>query len=249
MRHSDAEWRWFPLCLVLGALAVMNASGVSGAEAAAPGATKAAPRPSSRELERDVAQFLERYRRFLGCCAASLDAIPAVKALEGEASALLARAQGGVGSELKKLRGFTIQELLTPVERARNDLHAILKKLEQIEEAEEKLEAQELDFFTLHTERRKLQDQLEAIPREFQAPKRAGGPPAGMEIGTTPPTGPEIGTVPPTGPEVGTPGKAGSEIGTTPPSGKEIGTTPPTGKEIGTTPPTGPEIGESPPKR
>lgn len=244
MRQSQAGRRWVPVFMALVALAAVDAPGILVAEAAEPEHTRPGPRLSGREFERDVAQFLERYRRFLGCCAASLEAIPAVKALEAEASALLARAQGGVGSELKKLRGFTVQELLAPVERARNDLRAIRKKLEQIEEAEEKLEAQELDFFTFHTERRKLQDELAAIPLEFQPPKRPGGPPTGVDIGVTPPMGPEIGTVPPTGPEAGTVPPTGREIGTTPPTGKEIGVTPPTGKEIGTTPPTGPEIGE-----
>jgi len=249
MKRSDAGSRWLPLFIVLGALAVITGPNVSNAGAAEPERTRPAPRLSGRELERDVAKFLERYRQFLGCCASSLDGIPEVKVLEEQASTLLAQAQAGVGSELKKLRGFTVQELLAPVEQARNDLRAIRKRLEQIQEAEEKLEAQELDFFTFHTERRKLQDQLEAIPRDFQRPRRPGGPPTGTEIGVTPPMGPEIGTVPPTGPEAGTVPPTGPEIGTTPPTGKEIGVTPPTGKEIGTTPPTGPEIGESHPKR
>ena len=232
MKYWDSGWRSIALLL---ALATIGAP-VLGTGAAEPERAKPAPRLHARDFERDVAQFLERYRRFLGCCAASLDAIPEVNTLEGQASALLAQAQTGIGSELKKLRGFTVQQLLAPVEQARDDLRAIRKRLEQIQEAEDKLEKQELDFFTYHTERRKLQEQLDAIPRDFQAPRRPVGPPAGMEIGTTPPMGPEIGTTPPTGPEVGTPGTTGPAIGTTPPTGKEIGTTPPTGKDIGTTP-------------
>jgi len=233
MRRMSGVGRWVPVFL---ALAIMGAADVSAAGAAETEKTKPAPRLSGRELEREVKQFLERYRRFLECCVTGPDGLTEAKVLEGQASTLLARAQGGVASETKKLRGFTMQELLAPVEQVRNDLRAIRKRLEQIEEAQDKLEKQELDFFTFHTERRKLQEQLDAIPREFQAPRRLGGPPAGMEIGVTPPTGPEIGTVPPTGPEVGTPGTTGPAIGTTPPTGKEIGTTPPTGKDIGTTP-------------
>lgn len=244
MRQAYAGQRWVPVFMALAALAVMDAPGVLISGAAEPQGAKPAPRLHGRALEREVAQFLERYRLFLACCAASLDAIPEVKTLEADASALLAQAQSGTASEMKKLRGFTIQELLAPVERVRDDLRAIRKRLEQIQEAEDKLEARDLDFFTFHTERRKLQDQLDAIPRDYQAPRRPEGPPAGMEIGTTPPMGPEIGTVPPTGPEAGTAPPTGKEIGTTPPTGKEIGSTPPTGKDIGTTPPTGPEIGE-----
>jgi hypothetical protein len=244
MRHSQAGRRWVPVFIALVALAAVDAPGALLAGAAEQEKAKPGVRLQGREFERDVAQFLERYRRFLNCCAADLDSLPEVKALEGQASALLAQAQTGVASELKKLRGFTIQELVAPVEQARDDLRAIRKRLEQIREAEDKLEAQELDFFTFHTERRKLQDELAAIPLEFQPPKRPGGPPTGVEIGVTPPMGPEIGAVPPTGPEAGTVPPTGREIGTTPPTGKEIGVTPPTGKEIGTTPPTGPEIGE-----
>ena len=230
---------WLGLLL----LAAADAPGIAVAAEPAP------PRLQGRELEREVSQFLERYHQFLECCAARLDAMDEVKALEEQAAALLAQAQAGVGSELKKLRGFTVQELLAPVEQVRHDLRAIRKRLEQIQEAEDKLDAQSLDFFTYHTERRKLQDQLEAIPREFQAPRRPGGPPAGMAIGVTPPMGPEIGTVPPTGPEAGTVPPTGPAIGTTPPTGKDIGVTPPTGKEIGTTPPTGPAIREPRQKR
>lgn len=238
MKHSQEAWRWMS---VVFALAVL---GALVAEAAGPEAPHPPARPQGREFERDVRQFLERYRQFLDCCAADLEAIPRVRALEREAAALLEQAQGGVPTELKKLRSFTIRELVGPVERVRDDLRAIRKRLEQIEEAQDKLEAQELDFFTYWTERRNLRDALAAIPREFQAPGRPAGPPTGMEIGTTPPMGPEIGTVPPTGPEAGTVPPTGPEIGTTPPTGKEIGVTPPTGKAIGTTPPTGPEIGK-----
>lgn len=236
MRHSHADRRG---ALVFMAIMAMGAPGVLGAEAAESEQAQTPPRLQGREFERDVAQFLERYRQFLDCCAANLDSLPEVKTLEGQASALLAQAHTGVASELKKLRGFTIHEFVAPVERVRDDLRAIRKRLEQIQKLQDKLEAQDLDFFTFWTERRKIRDALAAIPLEFLPPKRPVGPPTGMEIGVTPPMGPDIGTVPPTGPEVGT----------TQPTGKEIGTTPPTGKEIGTTPPTGPAIGESPPKQ
>jgi hypothetical protein len=231
------------------ALVAMGAPGILVAEAAEPEQTQAHPRLQGREFERDVVQFLERYRQFLGCCAANLDSIPEVKALEGQASALLAQAQTGVASELKKIRGFTIHEFVAPVERVRDDLRAIKKRLEQIQKLQDKLEAQDLDFFTFWTERRKIRDALAALPLEFLPPKRQVGQPTGMEIGVTPPMGPEIGTIAPTGPEVGTVPPTGQEIGVTPPTGKEIGTTPPTGPTIGVTPPTGPAIGESPPKQ
>ena len=234
---------------ILVMLVAMGALGILIADAAEPEHAQPRPRLQGREFERDVAQFLERYRQFLDCCAANLDSLPEVKALEGQASALLAQAQTGVASELKKLRGVTIHEFLAPVELVRDGLRAIKKRLEQIQERQDKLEAQDLDFFTFWTERRKIRDALAAIPLEFLPPRRPGGPPAGMGIGVTPPMGPEIGTVPPTGPEAGTTQPTGKEIGTTPPTGREIGTTPPTGKEIGTTPPTGPAIGEPQPER
>lgn len=241
MKHSQGERRWIPVFFALVMLGTLDAIST---EAAGPETSRPQARPQGREFERDVRQFLERYRQFLDCCAADVEAIPRVKALEHQATVLLEQARSGVPTELKKLRSFTMQELVGPVERVRDDLGAIRKRLEQIEEAWEKLEAQELDFFTYWTERRKLREALAAIPHEFQAPMWPAGPPTGLEIGTTPPMGPEIGTVPPTGPEIGVTPPTGLEIGTTPPTGKEIGVTPPTGKEIGTTPPTGPEIGE-----
>jgi hypothetical protein len=166
-----------------------------------------------RELERDAAQFLERYRQFLECCTADEEALSRVRMLESQAVAILDRARTGVASELKKLRGFTLEAVVAPMERVRDDLRAIRQRIEQIRDAEAKLAAKDLDVFTFWTEHRKLQDALAARPREFPPPARPAGPPTGVDIGVTPPMGPEIGMVPPTG----------LEVGTTPPTGPAIG--------------------------
>lgn len=183
MRRSHAGRRWVP---VLMALMAMGAPGILVADAVEPKHTESSLRLQGREFERDVAQFLEQYRRFLNCCAADLDSLPQVKALEGQALALLAQAQTGAASELQKLRSVTVHEIDTLVERVKDDLRLIKKRFEQIREAQNTLEAKNLDFFTFWTEHRKLQDALAAIPLDFLPPKRPVDPPTSMDIGVTP---------------------------------------------------------------
>lgn len=223
-------------------------SGARLVDAAEQGATRTRPLVQGLDFEREVAQFLDRYRRFLDCCVPNPDALEQVKTLKDQASVLLAQAQTGLPAELQKLRSFTVQEMMAPVEQARDDLRAIRNRLIRINEAEDKLATQNLDFFTFWTEHRKIHDALEAIPAEIRSPKRPTGQPTGVDIGVTLPTGPEAGTVPPTGSDIGTVPPTGPDIGTTPPTGKDIGVTPPTGTGIGTVPPTGPAIGESHPR-
>jgi hypothetical protein len=225
-----------------------NMSGVLLVDAAEQESIRTRPLVQGLDFEREVAQFLDRYRRFLDCCVPNLDALEQVKTLEDQASALLAQAQTGLPAELQKLRSFTVHEMMAPVEQARDDLRAIRNRLIRIREVEDKLATQGLDFFTFWTEHRKIRDALEAIPSEIRSLERPTGQPTGVDIGVTLPTGPEAGTVPPTGSDIGTVPPTGPDIGTTPPTGKDIGVTPPTGTGIGTVPPTGPAIGESHPR-
>ncbi len=195
------------------------------------------------EMPGEVSRFLGRYREFLECCPHDVGSLDRLEALEEQATDLLRVAQRGLFSEQIRLRGFWLRELIPPVARARDDLRAIKQRLEQIREAMEQLESMEYELEA--RERRRLEQEQEAIKREFRPRLPPPSPPTGVEIGVTPPMGPGIGTVPPTGPEIGVAPPTGLEVGVTPPTGREIGQTPPTGFEIGTAGRVGPEIGES----
>jgi hypothetical protein len=246
-RHCRSQWLVRAPAVLVAIGMFCGASGVLFVDGAEQESTQTRPLVQGLDFEREVAQFLDRYRRFFDCCVTNLDALEQVKTLEDQASALLAQAQTGLPAELQKLRSFTLGEMMTPVEQARDGLREIRKRLDRIREEEDRLATQDPDFFTFWTEHRKIRDALEAIPSEIRSPKRSTGQPTGVDIGVTLPTGPEAGTLPPTGSDIGTVPPTGPDIGTTPTTGKDIGATPPTGTEIGTVPPTGPAIGESHP--
>lgn len=190
-----------------------------------------------------VGAFLRDYRAFLDCCTNNVESLDMIEELEDLASDLLKTAQTNLFSEQMKLRGFTLRELIPPVARARDELRVIKKRLERIGEAEETLPT--LDFESAGRARRRIQEEEEAIKKEFRPTRPPEAPSTGMEIGVTPSMGPAIGTVPPTGTEIGTAPPTGLAIGVTPPTGKEIGQTPRTGFETGTTGRVGPAIGDS----
>jgi hypothetical protein len=247
-RHCRSRWLVRAPAVFVAIGMLCGASGVLFVDGAEQESIRTRPLAQGLDFEREVAQFLDRYRRLPDCCVTNLDALEQVKALEGQASALLSQAQTGLPAELQKLRSFALGEMMTPVEQARDGLREIRKLLVRIRKEEDKLATQDPDFFTFWTEHRKVRDALEAITSKIRSPKRPTGQPTGVDIGVTLPTGPEAGTVPPTGSDIGTVPPTGSDIGTTPPTGKDIGVTPPTGTGIGTVPPTGPAIGESHPR-
>lgn len=248
LRHGRSRWPMRALVALVAIGMFCGPSGVFFVDAAEQESARARPLVRGLDFEREVAQFLDHYRQFLDCCVPNLNALEQVKALEDQASALLAQAQTGLPAELQKLRSFTVREMMAPVEQARDDLRWIRKRLIRLREVEDELATQGLDFFTFWTEHRKIRDAVAAIPAEIRSPRRPMGQPTGVDIGVTPPTGPEVGAVPPTGSVIGTVAPTGPDIGTTLPTGKDIGATPPTGTEIGTVPPTGPVIGESLPR-
>lgn len=195
------------------------------------------------DLQSEVARFLKEYRRFLECCRTDLSELETVEELGDQVTELLRVAQTGLFSEQLKVRGFTFRELLPPVAKARADLHALRARLEQLEEARNRLPS--LDYEAAGKEAQVIQELEESIRNEFQTPRLSGGPKTGTAIGVSPSAGPAIGRTPKAGPAIGSEGLAGSSVGVTPKTGRDIGVTGPTGFEIGGTGKAGPSIGES----
>lgn len=145
-----------------------------------PTGRKAKPRPSIKieNFQAETSAFLQRYRRFLDCCASDSASLDQLEELEDQAADLLNAAERGLFSEQMKLRGFTLRELIPPVARARDDLQALKARLDRLGASQEKLET--LDYESAGRERRRLQGEQESLQKEFK-PTR---PPDAARTGT-----------------------------------------------------------------
>jgi len=183
-------------------------------------------------LQAETSVFLQRYRRFLDCCASDVASLDQLEELEDQAAELLKAAESGLFSEQMKLRGFTLHEVIPPVARARDDLQVLKGRLERLGASREKLET--LEYEAAGRERRRLQQEEESLHKEFRPTRPPDSARTGMEItDTTVPsrvgTSSEDTTLPSTtGTSAGT-----STLSTT--TGADIGATPQTGKDISDT--------------
>lgn len=194
-------------------------------------------------LQREVSNFLHEYRQFLDCCKTDPAELERVEELGEEVGALLRLAQKDLFSEQMKLRGMTLKEMIPPVARARLELTALRKELEQLGALMEKRDAAE--FEEAGRESLLIQDAEDTIAKEARPYNPPAGAKTGLEIGVTPSAGKDIGKTPTSGTAIGAEGLSGPKIGVNPKSGREIGATGPTGFEIGATGRAGPDIGES----
>jgi hypothetical protein len=160
-------------------------------------------------LEREITAFLADYRRFLGCCVNTPGSLETIEELDDRASALLRDIQDkGLTNMQTNQRGMTLSQLIGPVAQAKLDLGRLRKKLESLEEAKDRLDG--LDYETAGRERRRIQQEEDAVLREF----RPTLPPESARTGT----GISETTVP---------NKFGETVGDTtlkPATGTEIGT-------------------------
>ena len=161
-------------------------------------------------LEREITSFLGDYRKFLGCCVNAPGSLEAVENLDDRAAALLRDIQGkGLTNMQTNQRGMTLSQLIAPVAQAKLDLGRLRKKLESFEEAKDKLD--ELDYETAGRERRRIQQEENAVLKEFRPALPPESPRTGTGISETttpnkygetvgdstlkPATGTDIGTV------------------------------------------------------
>ncbi len=199
-----------------------------------PTVKKATPRPPIKieNFQAEAAAFLQRYRRFLDCCASDLASLDQLEELEEQAADLLKAAERGLFSEQMKLRGFTLRELIPPVARARDDLQALKARLDRLGTSQEKLET--LDYESAGRERRRLQGEEESIQKEFKPTRPPDAARTGTGISdTTVPN--RVGT---TSSDTSLPNTTGTDVGSntfSPSTGTDIGVTPQTGNQISDT--------------
>ena len=167
--------------------------------------------PSVRrdDLEQATSSFLHDYRKFLQCCINDPDAIDTVEDLDDRAFGLLKDIQEKALVNMQtNQRGITLSQFIPPLARAKLDLGTLRKKLDSLEKAKDKLG--DLDYETAGRERRRIQEEEEALLKNFRPTLPPESARTGTGIGDT--------TIP---------GRYGETIGSTtlqPATGTEIGT-------------------------
>lgn len=160
------------------------------------------------DIQNEASKFVHRYRQFLDCCANKVESIEEVEDLHEQASHILKSVQqkgiynstgfgigdnslgagneglgGGPGKSPKLgtfARQYTLSEIVGTVAHARDDLRKLKTRLEQVAESKQKVET--LDYEAGGRERRRIEDEEDAIAKEFRAKRPPASARTGMEI-------------------------------------------------------------------
>jgi hypothetical protein len=160
------------------------------------------------DIQNEASKFVHRYRQFLDCCANKIESIEDVEDLHEQASHILKSVQqkgiynsagfgigdnslgagneglgGGPGKSPKLgtfARQYTLSEIVGSVAHARDDLRKLKTRLEQLAESKQKIDT--LDYETAGRERRRIEEEKDAIAKEFRAKRPPSSARTGMEI-------------------------------------------------------------------
>lgn len=158
------------------------------------------------ELQNAASKFSDRYRTFVSCCLTDSSAPAEIVDLIDEANHILKAVQqkgifnsagfgvgsgnGGLGGGAARgpklgtfARQFTLSEIVGTVAHARADLFRLKERLDKLKEAQQGLS--EVDYETSGRAKAQIQEDEEAIKKEFKAKKPPSSAPTGMEIQDT----------------------------------------------------------------
>jgi hypothetical protein len=158
------------------------------------------------ELQNEASKFSNRYRTFLSCCSTNTDAPGEILDLIDEANHILKAVQqkgiynaagfgrgvgsnglgGGAGIAPKLgtvFRQFTLSEIVGTVAQARDSLISLKDRLEKLHEAKQGLG--EVEYERSGRAKLHIQEEEEAIRKEYQSKKPSSSAPTGMEIQDT----------------------------------------------------------------
>lgn len=158
------------------------------------------------ELQNAASKFSDRYRTFVSCCLTDNSAPAEIVDLIDEANHILKAVQqkgifnsagfgvgsgnGGLGGGAARgpklgtfARQFTLSEIVGTVAHARADLFRLKGRLDKLNEAQQGLS--EVDYETSGRAKAQIQDDEEAIKKEFKAKRPPSSAPTGMEIQDT----------------------------------------------------------------
>jgi hypothetical protein len=151
------------------------------------------------EIQNEASKFAQRYRKFLDCCATESGSLEEIDKLEDEATHILKSVQQkgifnsagqpssaapGKGGSLGTFsRQWTLSEIVGTVARARADLRKLRTRLEQLDEAKDKLDG--MGYEAAGHERKRIQEEEQAIKQEFRSKMPPASARTGMEIQNT----------------------------------------------------------------
>jgi len=139
-----------------------------------------------QNIQTEISKFVRQYRRFLDCCANDPASLDEVDQLQDQAFELLKAIQEtgllnmGAGTNQRQ---FTTSELIRPVVQASQDLHKLKMRLEQLGESKDTLEVHE--FEPAARERRRIQQEEDAITKELRPVRPPDSARTGMEVEDT----------------------------------------------------------------
>lgn len=136
------------------------------------------------ELQNAASKFSGRYRTFVSCCLTDNDAPEHIVDLIDEANHVLkAVQQKGVYNSGTFARQYTLSETVGTVARAREDLFRLQERLDKLTEAQKQLD--QVDYERSGLVKTQIQEEEEAITKEFKAKKVPSSAPTGMDIRDT----------------------------------------------------------------
>jgi hypothetical protein len=136
------------------------------------------------ELQNAASKFSGRYRTFVSCCLTDNDAPEHIVDLIDEANHVLkAVQQKGIFNSGTFARQYTLSETVGTVARTREDLFRLQERLDKLTEAQNNLG--EVDYERSGLVRTQIQEEEEAITKEFKAKKVPSSAPTGMDIRDT----------------------------------------------------------------
>ncbi|TKB78507.1 MAG: hypothetical protein E8D45_04630 [Nitrospira sp.] len=131
------------------------------------------------DIQSATSRFLTEYRQFLDCCVSDPEYLEDANALEDRASFLLEAVQEkGLINRQTQWRGQTLQTIVPPVVKARNDLRQIQQRMKGIEQTAETLDGQ--GYETTGRIKQGIQREEESLRKDF----RPTVPPTSARTGT-----------------------------------------------------------------
>ncbi len=140
------------------------------------------------QIQSESTQFLRRYNDFLDCCIDDVTELSRVKDLQAESANLLKSIQSsGLYHAGMAVRQYTLGEIVRQVAQSHRDLTTLRGRLEHLDKATNALDG--LDPAAAAAEARRLDDERDALTKEFRPKRPASSARTGMGIqDTTVPT-------------------------------------------------------------
>lgn len=140
------------------------------------------------QIQSESAQFLRRYNEFLDCCVDDVTELSRVKDLQAEAANLLKSIQSsGLYHAGMAVRQFTLGAIVRQVAQSHRDLTTLRARMEHLDKATNALDS--LDPAAAAAEARRLDEERDALTKEFRPKRPASSARTGMGIqDTTVPT-------------------------------------------------------------